>query len=124
MLAVAAIAGIGIVGFFLLLDWMAEIREMEPARARKAVASALLWCACTVALPIVALGTYLWSVGARVRREERFPLPRARLVRDTPILTGRAARTRGVALQVLGVFLLLVVSGMLIAMYRLSTLLV
>ena len=60
-----------------------------------------------VTLPSWVAGFYFWRLGARIVRAERFPLAGARLVRDTPVITGKAARRRGKLLQILAAVLVL-----------------
>jgi len=47
------------------------------------------------ALPLIAFAAYFWLLGNRVIQDRRFPLEGQKLVRDTPILEGPAARKRG-----------------------------
>jgi hypothetical protein len=57
------------------------------------------------------LAGYCWHLGQRILRAARYPLPGMRVVRDTPVATGDAARRRGRLAQsfaaVLGVAALL-----------------
>ena len=57
------------------------------------------------AIPLFAFSVYLWSLGCKVLNYQRFPLPGQRVIRDTPILEGQAALTRGRVLKTLAVFL-------------------
>ena len=52
-------------------------------------------------LPAWVLGAYLFRVGRRTLASERFPPPGIRVVRDTTVREGTAARTTGMALCVL-----------------------
>ena len=120
---VVAIAAAGVAGYFILEDWLAGIRAAEPVEAKRTLSNALIWGSWLASLPVLVFAIYLWVTGDRVRQTERFPLPGAKLARDTPILTGPAARTRGTVLQVLGVLLCLFTFGLLFAVYRLRGLL-
>jgi len=55
----------------------------------------------------VAVALWAWRLGARIVASGRFPPPGTRVVSNTPILTGEAAKRRGRALQWLGVTLLI-----------------
>jgi hypothetical protein len=57
------------------------------------------------ALPLLAISMYLWSLGCKVSNYQRFPLPGQKAIRDTPILEGQAAMTRGRVLKTSAVFL-------------------
>jgi hypothetical protein len=56
------------------------------------------------ALLLIGFAVYLWSLGDRVIGTCRFPLEGQKVVRDTPILEGRAAKARGRAYKVLAGF--------------------
>jgi hypothetical protein len=123
LIAVIAIAAAGIAAWFVLEDWLMGLQAADPLQARHAMKNALIWGTWAASLPVILLAAHLWRSGEHVRRAERYPPPGAKLVRDTPILTGSRARTRGTALQVLGVFLCLATVGLLFAVYRLAALL-
>ena len=82
-------------------DWLRSDPTQTAQRARWIVfASAVL-----LVVPAIGVAVYLWRLGAKVLRSRRFPPPGARVVRDTPVVEGDAAATRGQALQILGVCL-------------------
>jgi hypothetical protein len=66
--------------------------------------------------PLVAVATYLSSLGRRAVRSGEFPPPGTRVIRDTPIARGAEALSRGRVLQGVAVFLwaAAVVTGMLL----------
>jgi hypothetical protein len=68
---------------------------------------------------LVVMAAWLVQLGVRIRTEERFPLPNARVLKDTVILRGDAARKYGRTAITLGAALGL--GG--IALYALITLL-
>ncbi len=70
------------------------------------------------ALPIVLFAIYLFVVGARVVRAERFPLPGQAVGRDTPIREGRAAIVHGRVLQALAVLLALAAAALPVILAR------
>jgi len=51
--------------------------------------------------PLLALAVYLWALGGRVVRAREFPPPGLRVIRDTPIVTGERAVSRGRLFKVL-----------------------
>ena len=61
----------------------------------------LLLSVALVSAPLLALASYLWRVGARTIRAERFPPPGFAVVRNTRVLRGQSARRRGRPAQAL-----------------------
>jgi hypothetical protein len=51
--------------------------------------------------PLLAFAAYLWSLGNKVVRAREFPPPGLRVIRDTPIITGERAASRGRILKAL-----------------------
>jgi hypothetical protein len=49
--------------------------------------------------PPLGLAFYLWQFGGRVIATARFPPPEARVIKDVPVVSGEAARSRGRALR-------------------------
>jgi hypothetical protein len=45
--------------------------------------------------PLLAFAAYLWSLGGKVVRAQEFPPPGRRVIRDTPLITGEKAVSRG-----------------------------
>lgn len=119
LIVAGAIAVLGWAAFFALQNWIAGLEGAEPTHMRASLERALVWGSWATMLPVVALAGWLWLYGARVGRAGRFPAPGAKVVRDTPVLLGDAARVRGVALKVLAAFLGLLSAGTLVAVYRL-----
>ena len=68
---------------------------------------------------IAALGAYLWRGASRVRRAQRWPPPGARTLRDTPVLTGAAARRRARGMQAVALALWLVALALPVLAWRL-----
>lgn len=119
LLAAGAIAIAGWAAYFALQDWLARLPRSDPARMRESLECALVWGSWAAMLPVAVLAAWLWVYGARVRRAGRFPPPGAKVLRDTPVLLGDAARLRGMVLKVLAAFLGLLSAGTLVAVYRL-----
>jgi hypothetical protein len=80
-----------------LRDWITQDPEKLAARAQ----SGLLISIALVSVPLLAFAAYLWRLGSRIARAERFPPPGLTVVRDTPVLRGRPARRRGRLAQAL-----------------------
>jgi hypothetical protein len=119
LVAAGVIAVLGWAAYFFLQEWLARLAGADPAHMRESLERALVWGSWAAMLPVAVLAVWLWVYGARVRRAGRFPPLGAKVLRDTPVLQGDAARLRGIALKVIGAFLGLLVAGTLIAVYRL-----
>jgi hypothetical protein len=77
----------------------------EPAETASRAKLALYISAFVLCVPLVAFAVYLWLLGARVLRAQRFPPPGSRVIRDTPVVEGHGATTRGQLIQILAVCL-------------------
>lgn len=73
-----------------------------------------------MALPLAGFAVYLWHLGARVLRDERFPPVNLSVMRPTPVLTGVDARRRGRMIQIIGVILAVMAVGVGWVLWRLS----
>src|SRR5206468_3369874 len=73
--------------------------------------------------PLLAMATYLSVVGRRILRSGEYPPPGARVIRDTPILGGSEAESRGRVLQGLSVFLIAIAVAMGTLLWWLASLL-
>lgn len=80
-----------------LRDWLLAKPE-ELAHRAKLV---FLLSAAVLSAPLLAFAFYLWSLGAKVLRARQFPPPGYRVVRDTPVMGGQAAVSRGRGFKVL-----------------------
>ena len=73
-----------------------------------------------LSLPLLAFAVYLWRLGARVQFAKRFPPPGYRVIRDTPVLVGKAAVTRARSLKLLALCLMVAAALLLVALRRLA----
>jgi len=119
LIVAGVIAVAGWAAFFALQEWLARLQGTDPGHMRQSLERALVWGSWAAMLPVAVLAGWMWRYGARVGRAGRFPAPGAKVVRDTPVLLGDAARLRATALKVLASFLGLLSAGTLIAVYRL-----
>ena len=55
--------------------------------------------------PLLFAVIYIWRMGSAVSRARRFPPPGFAVVKDTQVVEGRKARSRGILLNVLAVLL-------------------
>jgi hypothetical protein len=77
----------------------------DPAETAFRAMLAIGVAAVLLAAPLVGFAAYLWLLGAKVLRAQRFPPPGLAVVRDTPVVIGPAAVTRGHVMQVVAVCL-------------------
>lgn len=119
LLAAAAVALAGWAAFFVLQDWLAGMHSADLVETRHALEDAMLWGSWAACAPVALLAAWLWLHGGRIVRAGRYPAPGSKVIRDTPVLHGDAARLRGAGMRVLAVFLGLLSAGTLIAVYRL-----
>jgi hypothetical protein len=104
LLAVGTVAGA--IALLWLKGWLDEQITRPPAEARATLLAAFRIAATVMVLSISAASIYLWRLGWRIERSARFPPPGQRVLRDTPVLKGpdaisRGRRLRGLALALL-----------------------
>jgi hypothetical protein len=80
-----------------LSDWVLS----EPGASAQRVKWVFLFLGTLVSAPLLAYAVYLWSFGARVLRAREFPPSGYPVIRDTPVITGEAAVSRGRLLKAL-----------------------
>lgn len=80
-----------------LSDWVLA----EPGASAQRARLVLLLLAVLLLTPLLAFAAYLWSLGERVVRAREFPPPGLRVIRDTPVITGESAVSRGRLLKLL-----------------------
>lgn len=112
-LRIAAIAGVilvfvlGAVLWVVLQRWLTELKQVPVSTARAQLLTAFAWAVGSVCVAITWLAASLWRSGIAIRRAAQWPLPGSRVVRDTPVLRGEPAVSRGRLMQVAGAVLFL-----------------
>ncbi len=102
LLALAAVLVIGVVTIAWGLPAATDyLKRQPPAEALRI----LQWLALAAFVPMIPFGYFTWRHGQRILASGQFPPPGTRVIVDTPIVTGRAARARGAALRTLAVLL-------------------
>jgi hypothetical protein len=109
---------LGAIAMLVFRHGLVEVRQQPPAVAQAWLLSSFAWVSGSACALLSALGVYLWRVGARIRAVGRFPLPGARLLRDTPILHDAAALRRGKVCQGIAAVLLSCALALAIASWR------
>ena len=74
----------------LLQRWLAAVAQLPAAAARPQLLAAFAWAAGSACAAILWLAASLWRSGLRVRRAAQWPLPGARVLRDTVVLRGNS----------------------------------
>lgn len=101
----AAVGGLLIAGFDHFHGPFREWLLSDPAETARRARLAMYLAAFVLSAPLIAFAVYLWLLGARVMRAQQFPPPGVRVIRDTPVIGGPAAVTRGQVIQVLALCL-------------------
>ena len=80
-----------------LSDWLLA----DPGTSTKRARLAFLVLVALLLAPLLAFAVYLWSLGGRVLRAQEFPPPGLGVIRDTAVITGARAVSRGRLLKAL-----------------------
>ena len=113
-LASFALTGISPGGVMFLVQfesWLADVRSMPVEVARESLTTVFTWSVVIGTLAIGLAGCHFWWWGWRVRYALRLPPPGATVLRDTVVLEGQAAASRGTVLQIFGIALILCAAG-------------
>jgi hypothetical protein len=102
LVALTAFAAIGVVTVAWGLPAAADFLKRQPPAEALRILKAL---ALAAFLPAIPFGYFTWRHGQRVLAGERFPPSGARVLVDTPVVTGREAAARGAALKTMGTLL-------------------
>ena len=102
-----------------LSDWMLA----DPGSSAQRVKMVLRVLVALLLAPLLALAAYLWSLGGKVVRAREFPPPGLRVIRDTPIVTGERAVSRGRLLKVLALGCCIACAVLAVLLWRLEMLL-
>jgi hypothetical protein len=86
--------------------WITVVSGMPLDTAIASLTTAFNWSVGIGTVVLGAAGCHFWWRGNRVRQTRRFPHPGALVIRDTVVLEGQAAVSRGTVLQILGVTLI------------------
>jgi hypothetical protein len=119
--AVVIIAAAGAAGFVIFQRWFANVQLLPPDEAWTALLGALAWTSGLMLLLVIGTSLYAWRLGARIKRTSQYPPRGARTLRDTAILEGKNAHSRGNLLQVVGALLLVLAILLLFFCIRLAS---
>ena len=99
----AALGGLLISGFEHFREPFREWLQSDPAETARRARLALSVSMLVLSVPAIAFAIYFWLLGKKVLLAQQFPPPGYRVIRDTPIVRGAAAVSRGHAIQILAV---------------------
>ena len=102
-----------------LSDWVLA----DPGSSARRVKLVFLLPAALLLAPLLALAVYLWALGGKVIRAREFPPPGLRVIRDTPIVTGERAVSRGRLLKVLALGCGIAAAALAVLLWRFGLLL-
>jgi hypothetical protein len=123
MLLIAAGAVIGALAILAFERYGLRIEERLLADSQAMdghVLGAFIVIALTGVAPLVAFGIWSWRLGERIRTAGVFPPPGYRVIRDTQVIAGKAARTRGVVLRVVAAGLWTVGGMLCVVLWRMA----
>jgi hypothetical protein len=86
--------------------WFANVQLLAPDEAWLALLGALSWASAAMLLIVMVASVYVLRLGTKIKRIGQYPLTEARTLRDTVIVHGKQARSRGNLLQMIGALLL------------------
>jgi len=107
-LAMVILAGGLLLGVSLMLWVMPWVQRSLERQGRETALRALQVMTAIVFLSLAPFSVYLYWYGWRVVRSRRMPPPGTRVIRDTKVIEGDAAVTRGRLAMALAVILLAV----------------
>jgi hypothetical protein len=121
--AVVAVAGATLIALAqvyqpALIEWASR----DPARMRGRAQMLIAVAAVILLAPLAGFAAYIWRLGARTLREERFPPEGFAVVRDVLVQRGAEARARGRLLQGLAAALLVAAALGALILFRVATL--
>jgi hypothetical protein len=122
-IALATAAGVALIAILqayqpALLEWASS----DPARTRSRAQLLIALVSIIVLAPLAGFGHYVWRLGTRTLREERFPPEGLSVIRDVLVMRGAQARARGQLLRGFGIALYVMCGLMAVVLFRLATL--
>jgi hypothetical protein len=114
------ILSVGTAGFVIVQRWFANVQLLPPDEAWPELLRALTGIGGVMLLLVLVVSVYSLRLGARIKQAGQYPLPGARTIRDTLILDGKHARSRGNLLQAIGALLFVLAILLLVLCVRLA----
>jgi hypothetical protein len=107
-------------GAVIFQRWFANVQLLPPDEAWPQLLGTLTWIGSVMLLLVFAVSVYALRLGAKIKSTGQYPLQGARTIRDTEILEGKHARSRGTLLQAIGALLLVLAILLLVLCIRLA----
>ncbi len=105
--------GLGIVMILWAVPLLGSFLEtLKPEQAIKTVVVVLF----AMFVPLILMAFYMMNLSRRILKSERFPPPGIKVIRDTVVLEGQRARSRGYLIMILSLILILLSTGFMIYM--------
>jgi hypothetical protein len=98
-------AAVGTVGVIMFQRWFANVQLLPADEAWSQLIGVLTWIGGAMLVIVTAASVYALRLGTKIKREGQYPLSGAKTIRDTVILQGKQARSRGNLLQMIGALL-------------------
>ncbi|MDH3378118.1 MAG: hypothetical protein OEQ39_14320 [Gammaproteobacteria bacterium] len=99
-------------------DWVLA----EPEKSAERGILIILLVTVPLLAPLLGFAAYLWSLGRRTLRAREFPPPGLRVIRDTRVITGEAAGSRGRQLKLLALGCGIACIALALLLWRLASL--
>jgi hypothetical protein len=99
VLALGSVGGLLIAGLESGLATLREALLSESGELRQRLRIGLILVEAVLFLPLGGFAIYLWKLGAKVSKAGEYPPPDFLVVRDTPVVRGKAAMWRARALM-------------------------
>ena len=114
MILLVVVTALGSAAIQWLLPWAnATVEEaVRSGMPRSAVCKSTLAVLSVFAFAVAAFGLHTARMGRRIRAAGQFPLPGARVIRDTRVIRGRAADMLGRAQTFLGAALIVLCAAL------------
>jgi hypothetical protein len=101
-----------------VVEWAAS----DPSRVRGRAQLLIALLAAILLLPLLGFAWYVWRLGTRTLREERFPPEGLVVIRDMLVMRGAAARARGRLFRLIAFSVAILAGLMATILWRLATL--
>jgi hypothetical protein len=107
LISVVVAAGLGTGALILLDRHRHSLLSWFMANERHVQVGVIVVALALLLVPLLLMAAWVWRYGVRVHRESRHPPEGVKLIRDTPVVRGAAARLYGRLCQALAALFVL-----------------
>jgi hypothetical protein len=100
-----------------LRDWLLA----EPSASAHRITSVFLLLATLLLTPLLAFAVYLWWLGTNAVRAGEFPPPGYRVIRETRVIVGELAVSRGRQLKIAALACIVACAVLVVLLWRLGS---